>query len=169
MMKTTLKISLLLLVVNNMLILGQDQKLETETAKNLKYLLEEEKLARDVYTYLDEKWELRVFHNIKQSEQRHMDVLRNLLDANRIEFEISDSKGTFTNKELQSLYDEFISKGSISRQEAFKVGILIEEKDIQDLKAALSQTNNGYAQMVFSNLIRASNNHLRAFKRQLSR
>ena len=31
----------------------------------MKYMLEEEKMARDVYEILDNTWNLRVFNNIK--------------------------------------------------------------------------------------------------------
>jgi hypothetical protein len=42
---------------------------------------EEEKLARDVYKYLGERWNLRVFSNIANSEQTHMDQMAYLLEA----------------------------------------------------------------------------------------
>jgi len=39
----------------------------------LTYLREEEKLARDVYIYLNDLWDMRIFKNIAASEQKHMD------------------------------------------------------------------------------------------------
>ncbi len=39
----------------------------------LLYMREEEKLARDVYDYLYEKWNAIIFDNISNSEQIHMD------------------------------------------------------------------------------------------------
>ena len=41
-------------------------------AKGLQFMYEEEKMARDVYAYLYEKYEMRVFGNITQSEQMHL-------------------------------------------------------------------------------------------------
>ena len=35
------------------------------------HMREEEKLARDVYNFLFEKWEMNPFGNIRQSEQTH--------------------------------------------------------------------------------------------------
>ena len=32
------------------------------------------KSCRDVYDLLDQQWDMRVFNNIKGSEQRHMDM-----------------------------------------------------------------------------------------------
>ena len=41
----------------------------------LLFMLEEEKLARDTYTYLEDLWELNQFSNIKKSEQSHMNAV----------------------------------------------------------------------------------------------
>ena len=43
------------------------------------FMREEEKLARDVYLVLAEKWDLGLFWNIAESEQQHMDAVLNLL------------------------------------------------------------------------------------------
>ena len=42
----------------------------------LTYMREEEKVARDVYLYLNEKWNVRIFKNIAASEQTHMDAIK---------------------------------------------------------------------------------------------
>ena len=47
----------------------------------LTYMREEEKVARDVYLYLNEKWNVRIFKNIAASEQTHMDAIKALLDT----------------------------------------------------------------------------------------
>ena len=76
--------------------------------------------------------------------------------------------GVFQNEELQQLYDELIEKGSKSREEALKVGALIEEVDIIDLQTELEETAiNEDVIRVFTNLCSASENHLRAFVRVL--
>jgi hypothetical protein len=43
------------------------------------YMREEEKLARDVYIVLGDKWGLRIFQNIAKSEQIHTDMVKNLI------------------------------------------------------------------------------------------
>ena len=43
------------------------------------FMREEEKLARDVYLVLAEKWDLGLFWNIAESEQQHMDAVLKLL------------------------------------------------------------------------------------------
>lgn len=43
---------------------------------DLLYMREEEKLARDVYITLYEKWGIPVFNNISNRESDHNDLLR---------------------------------------------------------------------------------------------
>ena len=50
-------------------------QMEVEEKAGLLFMRKEEKLARDVYLVLFDKWGLRVFENIAQSEQRHMDAV----------------------------------------------------------------------------------------------
>jgi len=136
----------------------------------LTYMREEEKLARDVYLYLYDKWQLRPFNNISKSEQRHMDSVKSLLDSYGIpDPAAGKEKGEFTNLELQKLYNELINQGSISLVEAIKVGIIIEETDIADLEEAISLTISDDIKTIYSNLLRGSQNHLKAFNSNLER
>ncbi|MFD2564371.1 DUF2202 domain-containing protein [Aquimarina rubra] len=152
-------------------IVGYSQKntLEKKVVEDMKYMLEEEKLAKDVYTFLGDKWSLKIFENIKQSEERHFDAMKNLLTTNEISFKVYKENGRFYNPELQKLYDYLIQLGSNSIKDAINVGILIEETDIQDLEKAIKNADDPYTKQVYSNLLRASKNHLRAFNRQLSK
>lgn len=134
----------------------------------LLFMREEEKLARDIYMALGEMWGLRVFENISSSEIAHMDAVLELLDR----YDVSDpalGPGEFTNPELQALYDELIALGSQSPVDALNVGATIEDVDIVDLETRINQTDNEDIRLVFSNLLAGSENHLRAFTRQLDR
>ena len=132
---------------------------------------EEEKLARDVYTALFEKWNLRVFESIGQgSETTHMDAMKNLLIRYNLEDPVGeDIPGVFKNEELQKAYDELVEKGSKSIEEAIKVGAYIEDLDIYDLERLIEETDNDDIRIVYQNLLKGSRNHLRAFDRQLQR
>jgi hypothetical protein len=136
----------------------------------LTYMREEEKLARDVYLSLYDKWQSRVFKNISVSEQTHMDAIKNLLDK----YGIADpaqgkAAGVFTNPDLQALYDQLIEVGSISLVDALEVGVEIEETDIADLNAGIASTKRKDIITVYSNLLGGSLNHLDAFKSNLAR
>jgi hypothetical protein len=134
----------------------------------LLYMREEEKLAHDVYVTLSSQWASSlggedVFARISQSELAHMDAVAGLLERYGLEDPASSELGVFTNPDLQALYTRLVAQGSQSLAEALKVGAAIEEIDIFDLQTRLAQTGNVEIQQVFSNLVRASGNHLRSF------
>jgi hypothetical protein len=133
---------------------------------DLRYMSEEEKLARDVYLALYENWNLKIFANIAQSEQQHMDRILALLDSYGLPYPAAD-RGVFTDPALQELYTRLVDQGSGSIESALNVGKLIEELDISDLQAASSRTDKTDILAVFSNLEAGSRNHLNSFLRQL--
>jgi len=143
----------------------------TEAEKEgLLYMVEEEKLAHDVYTKLYEKWGLQIFKNIAESESTHVNAVRLLLEK----YNITDSTqnegiGEFQNPEIQKLYDQLIEMGMKSEVDALKVGALIEETDIKDLQERIDQTNKVDIITVYENLMAGSRNHLRAFVGQLEK
>ena len=147
------------------------EDISDEEKKGLVYMREEEKLARDVYLALNNKWNMRIFSNISQSEQRHTDAIQILLQKYEItDPVVNDSIGVFTNKTLAGLYTTLTMKGDISLVEALKVGALIEEVDIIDLQKELDDNvDNADIKYVYQNLLNGSYNHLRAFVRNLSR
>ena len=101
---------------------------------SLKFMREEEKVARDLYLAFYETWKLRIFSNIAASEQRHMDAILALLDKYGIADPASDLKpGEFADSDLQDLYDNLLAKGTASQTDALSVGALVEEVDIDDL------------------------------------
>ena len=143
---------------------------ESET-EGMVFMREEEKLARDVYITLYNKWGQRVFNNISYSEQRHMDAIKLLLDKYELTDPVSsDTVGVFTNEVLKGLYTTLTVQGDSSLISALKVGALIEEIDILDLQRELSENvDNEDIKYVYERLLNGSYNHLRAFVRNLSR
>ena len=148
----------------------QAQGLSDEEINWLTYMREEEKLARDVYLFLYDKWHSRIFKNIAVSEQTHMDAIKTLLDRYGIPDPAADKgPGEFTNSQLQVLYDELIQDGSVSLIDALEVGVFIEETDIDDLNAGIASTTHKGIKIVYSNLLAGSLNHLNAFNSNLAR
>ncbi|MCA9325812.1 DUF2202 domain-containing protein [Candidatus Saccharibacteria bacterium] len=133
----------------------------------LVYLIEEEKLAHDVYTVLYQQYGARVFGNILNSEQTHQDRVLTLLEARNIDDPRSSELGVFNNTELQTLYDQLITQGKQSAEEAYKVGVAIEEKDIKDITDQLATATDSDVVATLEALRNGSENHLRAFNRQL--
>ena len=134
----------------------------------LNYMREEEKMARDVYLALGRTWGLPVFTNIASSEQTHMDAILTLLNTYGLADLAATEEGKFNNPDLQALYDQLVAKGSLSQTDAFMVGAAIEEIDILDLRARLTETTHTDIQQVFTFLEGASGNHLSAFVKNLS-
>jgi len=141
--------------------------LNPEEITALLYMREEEKLARDIYAAMYELWGQPVFQNISASEQKHMDSVKTLLDRYALTDPVLEA-GSFSDPNLQSLYDQLIAQGSISLTEALKVGAAIEEIDILDLEERIQKTDHADIQLVFNSLMRGSYNHLNAFTRILS-
>ncbi len=144
-------------------------ELSDSEKKDLLFMREEEKLARDVYLTLYKIWGAQIFANIARSEQTHTDAVKMLLEKYGLPDPAAGKGiGEFTNPELQELYNKLVEEGSKSLVDALKVGALIEEKDIIDLKKAINETDNPDIKLVYENLMRGSRNHLRAFVRMLA-
>ena len=146
------------------------QSLTSADIEGLKFMREEEKLARDTYHTLGDRWNLRSFSNINQAEQRHMDQVKMLMQSYGIaDPVVSDRVGEFANPELAAMYTQLVQRGQTSLPEALKVGALIEETDIKDLRDRLNATVNPQIKATYGYLLQGSYNHLQAFVRQIER
>lgn len=156
--------------INEVIVTIDKKNLDETEKEGLLLMREEEKLARDVYLNLYEKWNLKTFYNIAQSEKTHMEAVRTLLDRYDIKDPVEeDIMGVFKNEKLQELYNKLVAQGGESLEQALKVSALIEELDIYDLKELLSKTDNDDIKIVYLNLLKGSRNHLRSFDSQLDR
>jgi len=139
-------------------------------AADILFMAEEEKLARDAYLYYYDKWGQPVFSNIASAEETHMDSMVVLIEryslANPVEGEV---RGVFENPELQALYDDLVISGLVSETDALINGALIEEIDIIDLDNAIAGTDKQDIILIYENLRRGSENHLRSFVSNLER
>ena len=138
--------------------------------KDLVFMREEEKLARDVYLTLYEQWQLQIFRRIARAESRHMALTRVVLDKYGLEDPVGESGlGVFANADLQVLYEQLTASGLASIEGALLVGAAIEDLDISDLQRALERSNNQDLDMLYQNLMKGSRNHMRAFSGALDR
>lgn len=168
MKKATLAIGIGLVTLCSQPTFAADNTLSKTESQHLTLMREEEKLARDVYLTLGEKYQIRTFSNIANAESRHYSVLLPLLQYYQITDPVNDDKiGVFTDPKMQSLYQQLIEKGGDNLLSALQVGAEIEELDIADLMKAQKETDNEDINRVYNNLTRGSRNHLRAFIRQI--
>ena len=129
---------------------------------------EEEKLARDVYLALYDKWGEKIFKNIAASEQTHMDLIKTLIDKYNLQDPILKT-GEFSDKKLQDLYNSLVAKGQKSLADALEVGATIEDLDIYDLDKALQNIKDTKSDvyLAFTRLREGSYHHMQAFYQKL--
>ncbi|MBK9249940.1 MAG: DUF2202 domain-containing protein [Ignavibacteria bacterium] len=140
------------------------ESISADELKGLLFMREEEKLARDVYTALDAKWNINAFSNIASSEQTHTEAVLTLLTKYNItDPAASRAAGVYADTTLQALYTQLIVQGSKSLLDAYIVGATIEDLDIYDLKNWLLKNDNQDILFVYDNLTKGSRNHLRSF------
>jgi len=135
---------------------------EAETA-GLLFMREEEKLARDVYTYFYARYKLPVFLNVSKSENAHMSSVLRLITGFNITDNSTNDPGVYVNAQLIDLYKQLIAMGDVSVIDALKAGVLIEQTDISDLQNALLAVENLSVKTVYNNIMAGSNAHLKAF------
>jgi len=144
------------------------EPLNSAELTSLSFMREEEKLARDVYITLYNKWGVTIFTNISNSEQTHMDAILMLLSKYSLTDPVSNNAvGVFNNVTLQNLYNQLVAQGNISVLDAYKVGATIEDLDIFDLKNALLNNDNQDIKLVYDMLTKGSRNHIRSFYKNI--
>ena len=136
---------------------------------HMRYMREEEKLARDVYLVFSNRWGSPIFGKIAQAEQRHTEAVLTILNRYGVpDPAASTQPGQFTEPGLAALYPQLIQKGSRSLPDALLVGGLIEEVDIADLENATASTTRPDIITVYETIHRGSRNHLRSFSAALA-
>ena len=127
---------------------------------------EEEKMAQDVYDSFYSTYGVINFDRISNSEARHTAAILALINHFGMIDPALTLPGKFTSTAIQGLYDKLIAMGT-SANTALSTGAFIEEYDIADLKKLIAETSNTDIITVYSNLLKGSENHLRAFVRTL--
>lgn len=145
------------------------ESLSSDEINAILLMREEEKLARDVYDYFANLYNSKIFYNISNSEQKHTDSVKNIIEKYNLEDPFINSAGVFENEELQSIYNDLIEKGSNSYIDALKIGAMIEELDIKDIRDSLNYIDNEDIIFVFNNLEKGSINHLNSFMKNIEK
>lgn len=145
------------------------ENITEEEIASLMFMVEEEKLAGDVYLKMLALYGLEIFDNILQSERKHVAAISKLIEKYELDNPIiGNDPGVFVNEELQQLYDDLVETGSLSKKAAINVGVTIEETDMVDIQAYLdSVVEREDIHQVYTNLLNGSENHLAAFISEL--
>ncbi len=156
-----------LLLIPAIALLGLSAIARAAGPADLVRLYEEEILAHDLYVALGEKFtDVMPFQNIPHSESRHRDALAEVLKAEGIELPKAPEGRRFASDGLDELFVKWLADGGKSVADACLAGVRLEDHDIADLRKA--QADFPKHKDVLSQLEAASNNHLRAFHRNLT-
>lgn len=152
---------------------GLATPLTTAETSGLQYMREEEELARDLYMDIFNNKGLSVFQTISQkSETQHAAQILVLLNTYTVADPSTGSPNTYTNLELQTLYNTLLAAatGATSTNlSALMTGALVEEVDISDINIRKAQVLPAHQMIIatYDNLLCGSRNHLRAFVAQI--
>ena len=136
---------------------------DTRTA-DLAFSRDEERMARDLYTLFGQTYDAAIFTRIAASEQQHFDAVGALLTSYGItDPAVGQPAGTYATADVQKLYDQWKAQGLTSVQDAYAVGVALEQTDIADLQGILTRNTDADVQRVFTHLLAASQHHLDAF------
>ena len=139
--------------------------LTVQQRADLLAMVEEEKLAGDVYEVLAARYDDATLTRIAAAEDRHAAAVRRLLATYGIDDPTADlGVGEFATEAFQQLYDDLVDQGAASLEAAYAVGARIERLDIADLTEAIA-TAQGRTDivLVYTHLRTGSTHHLAAF------
>ena len=167
--------------------------LDANEETHLVFMREEEKLARDVYITLGALYpKAKIFGRIDDSEQRHTCAVCDMLKKYGVDDpNTNDNVGVYTGEAygeyFTEKYRQLTERGSENLLAALHVGALVEEMDMEDInycpKEILEQdnginakdqcgkiyTDNPDVRRLYTSLLEGSENHLRAFVRNIER
>lgn len=140
--------------------------LTAEQQSTLAAMAQEEKLARDLYVAFSDRYDAGIFDRIAGSETQHLTIVRALLDR----YGLADptagvTDGRFSDPAVQATYDRLLTEGQADLAAALRVGQMVEQADIDDLRAARNGLTAPDVTQVYTNLLQASQRHLTAFQR----
>ncbi|MCB0634234.1 MAG: DUF2202 domain-containing protein [Saprospiraceae bacterium] len=133
------------------------------------YNREAQKVSRDLYLGFYDNWQLAVFENVANGEQAHMDAMLFLIDLYDLTDPVGNNEvGVFYNAELQERYNIAWETGLADETAALREAALIQEMEIAELDAALTDlVENDHLDLIYNNLVTASGAHLHAFVKYL--
>lgn len=130
-------------------------------------LYEEEILAHDLYVTLGRQFpEIMPLRNIPRSEQMHRAALATVLKTAGIRLPRPPRGQRYATPGLDATFDQWLADGSKSAADACRAGVRLEDHDIAELRQA--QLAFPAHRAVLERLEAASNQHLRAFHRNLT-
>lgn len=152
-------------VIAALVLLGMGAAHAADPAELIR-LYEEEILARDLYVALGKIHPvIRPFQNIPHSEASHREAMAAVLKVDGIALPKPPEGKRFASEGLDELFAKWLAEGAKSEADACRVGVRLEDHDIAGLRKA--QVDFPAHKETLAALEAASNNHFRAFHRNL--
>lgn len=167
-----MKKSVLILLLLGCFHVGLAQYIPRINKATMAVMREQQKLSRDVYDSLHQRWDQPVFEEIESAEVGHMEAVKSLLDQFAVTDPVGatgDVPGKFVHRRFQKLYDSLVTSGSASLEGAFRAGAYVEEMDIMDLQRAVQGTGSADLKAIYKYMLMGSERHLLAFTRRLKK
>jgi len=144
-------------------------ELAEDEIDDLLYMVQEERLAFDMYNTLYIEYELKIFQQIANSEEKHVAALSELISK----YDLTNPNdnmdpGEYLDGVIQALYDQLLEQAMLSRNWAIQTGIDIESLDITDLNTVLARTDAKNLLQAYNHLVEASEKHLESFTEELN-
>lgn len=134
-----------------------------EVKMDLIYLIEEEKVIRDLSYKFSQKYDEEIFTDVYKAENTHMKAVQRFIRNYKLDDPTSkNGVGKFKNPQLQKIYDEKLKSGEKNKVEAYKSLLWMLEKNIDDVNINKENTDKDDILFVYKNLTRSSKNHTRA-------
>lgn len=134
------------------------------------YLIEQEKLAHDLYSVLDTIWVTEIFNRLSGDERNHMEKL----NAVAVDFMMVVPNhfneylpGQYINENLRHLYHDLLLDANLSLEDAYRTCANLEERKILDLRAALKQPNFELETLTYKALLIGAEDNFKLFLRAL--
>ncbi|HMM95815.1 DUF2202 domain-containing protein [Phycicoccus sp.] len=131
----------------------------------LRFASDEERMARDLYAAIADRYDGALpFSRITTSEQRHLEAVTALLARYGIaDPSAGKAAGSYADPTVQKLHDAWWTQAQRSLDDAYDVGVALEQRDIADLEKTIAGDLPSDVDAVLTTLLRASQMHLRAF------
>jgi hypothetical protein len=139
--------------------------LTSQEAFDLLYLVEEEKMTRDVIAFFWQRYDVRVFERIMTTERRHMNMIQRAMSTSRVAHPTFPVQaGNYTVSNLRTIYTD-MTQDVTSLQGALLNSAALAEISILDLRDAISHLSGKQPRLatLYNSLLLASESHLRSF------
>ncbi len=146
-----------------------NETLSPREIDDMNYLIENEKLLRDYFNVMYNKYNLSLFQNVAKSEQSHL----NFLAVKFLRYDLKNPTeekpaGEYVNPELQQTYDIMIAKGETNIYAALLAGSSKVKEDVEDIPLMIDQfEGNADIVLIFSNILIESQKNREVLEQEL--